>query len=74
MASESALEIYEQRSQIAEFPHVWIKEKFGLRKFRLHGMIKVRRKEFQMNPVSGKWVDRLRGGPTHQATRSAGGI
>jgi len=42
MASESAREIYKQRSQIAEFPHAWIKEKFGLRKFRLRGLIKVR--------------------------------
>jgi hypothetical protein len=42
MASESAQEIYKQRSQIAEFPNAWIKEKFGLRKFRLRGLIKVR--------------------------------
>jgi transposase len=42
MASESAREIYKQRSQIAEFPHAWIKEKFGLRQFRLRGLIKVR--------------------------------
>ena len=42
MASESAREIYKQRSQIAEFPHAWIKEKFGLRRFRLRGLVKVR--------------------------------
>jgi hypothetical protein len=42
MASESAREIYKQRSQVAEFPHAWIKEKFGLRRFRLRGLIKVR--------------------------------
>jgi transposase len=42
MASESAREIYKQRSQIAEFPNAWIKEKFGLRQFRLRGLIKVR--------------------------------
>ena len=42
MASESAREIYKQRSQIAEFPHAWIKEKFGLRRFRLRGLMKVR--------------------------------
>jgi len=42
MASESAREIYKQRSQVAEFPNAWIKEKFGLRKFRLRGLIKVR--------------------------------
>jgi hypothetical protein len=42
MASESAREIYKQRSQIAEFPNAWIKEKFGLRQFRLRGLMKVR--------------------------------
>jgi transposase len=42
MASESAREIYKQRSQVAEFPNAWIKEKFGLRKFRLRGLMKVR--------------------------------
>ena len=41
MASESAREIYKQRSQIAEFPNAWIKEKMGLRQFRLRGLIKV---------------------------------
>jgi len=41
MTSESAREIYKQRSQIAEFPNAWIKEKFGLRQFRLRGLIKV---------------------------------
>jgi hypothetical protein len=42
MASESVREIYQQRPQIAEFPHAWIKEKFGLRQFRLRGLMKVR--------------------------------
>ena len=42
MASESAREIYKQRSQVAEFPNAWIKEKFGLRRFRLRGLTKVR--------------------------------
>ena len=41
MVRESAREIYKQRSQIAEFPNAWIKEKFGLRQFRLRGLIKV---------------------------------
>lgn len=42
MGSESAREIYKQRSQVAEFPNAWVKEKFGLRQFRLRGLIKVR--------------------------------
>ena len=42
METDSAKEIYKQRSAVAEFPHAWIKEKFGLRKFRLRGLAKVR--------------------------------
>ncbi len=41
MACESVREIYKQRAQIAEFPNAWIKEKFGLRQFRLRGLSKV---------------------------------
>src|SRR5271155_2326791 len=32
--------IYRQRSQIAEFPHAWIKERCGLRQFRCRGKVK----------------------------------
>jgi transposase len=32
--------IYRQRGPVAEFPNAWIKEKLGLRKFRLRGMLK----------------------------------
>jgi len=32
--------IYKQRGPVAEFPHAWIKEKLGLRKFRVRGMLK----------------------------------
>lgn len=41
MATEEAREIYAQRSQIAEFPHAWIKERCGLRQFRCRGRLKV---------------------------------
>jgi transposase len=41
MATEEAQQIYAQRSQIAEFPHAWIKERCGLRQFRCHGRLKV---------------------------------
>ena len=37
MKGEAAKKIYEQRSQIAEFPHAWIKERCGLRQFRCRG-------------------------------------
>jgi len=32
--------IYKQRGPVAEFPHAWIKEKIGLRKFRVRGILK----------------------------------
>jgi transposase len=40
MATEEAQQIYAQRSQIAEFPHAWIKERCGLRQFRCRGRLK----------------------------------
>ena len=42
METEAARTIYKQRPAVAEFPNAWIKEKFGLRQFRLRGLIKVR--------------------------------
>jgi len=42
METESARTIYKQRPAVAEFPNAWIKEKFGLRQFRLRGLMKVR--------------------------------
>ena len=41
MATEEAKQIYRTRAQIAEFPNAWIKEKLGLRRFRLRGRQKV---------------------------------
>ena len=41
METEEAKEIYKQRSEVAEFPNAWIKEKIGLRQFRLRGLVKV---------------------------------
>ncbi len=40
MQSEAGQKIYHQRSQIAEFPHAWIKERCGLRQFRCRGQQK----------------------------------
>jgi transposase len=42
METEHAKAIYKQRAPVAEFPHLWIKEKLGLRQFRLRGLEKVR--------------------------------
>ena len=40
MKTEEARQIYAQRGPVAEFPNCWIKEKLGLRKFRLRGLAK----------------------------------
>jgi transposase len=41
METEEAKQIYRHRGEVAEFPNAWIKEKIGLRQFRLRGLIKV---------------------------------
>jgi hypothetical protein len=41
METEAAKQIYRQRGEVAEFPNAWIKDKLGLRQFRLRGLIKV---------------------------------
>jgi hypothetical protein len=41
MATQEAKQIYARRSQIAEFPHAWIKQRCGLRQFRCRGRVKV---------------------------------
>jgi hypothetical protein len=40
METPAAKAVYKQRSQIAEFPFAWIKEKLGLRRFHVRGLIK----------------------------------
>lgn len=42
MQTDEARAIYRTRSQVAEFPNLWIKCKFGLRQFRVRGLAKVR--------------------------------
>lgn len=41
MATQAAQQIYKQRAGVAEFPNAWIKDKLGLRQFRLRGRVKV---------------------------------
>jgi transposase len=41
METEEAKKIYGQRGAVAEFPNAWIKDKIGLRQFRLRGLVKV---------------------------------
>ena len=40
MGTDEAKAIYRQRSEVAEFPNAWIKAKFGLRQFRVRGLVK----------------------------------
>jgi transposase len=42
METEAGKAVYRQRGAVAEFPNAWIKEKLGLRQFRLRGLVKVR--------------------------------
>lgn len=40
MQTPAAQQVYHDRAAVAEFPNAWIKEKFGIRKFRLRGLTK----------------------------------
>jgi transposase len=48
MGTEAAKEIYKKRGAVAEFPHLCIKERFGLRRFSVRGLVKVN--------LEGLWV------------------
>jgi len=41
MKTAEAVTIYKERAGVAETPNAWIKDKFGLRQFRLRGLAKV---------------------------------
>jgi hypothetical protein len=40
MATPESQQIYRQRSEVAETPHLWMKAKFGLRQFHVRGLLK----------------------------------
>lgn len=42
MHEPASKQVYKLRGAVAEFPHAWWKEKFGLRKFHVRGLRKVR--------------------------------
>ena len=48
MQTDEAKAVYKTRSQVAEFPNLWIKTKFGLRQFSVRGVAKVR--------IESQWV------------------
>ena len=41
MQTQAYRQSYRKRSEVAEFPNAWLKEKLGLRRFRLRGLAKV---------------------------------
>lgn len=41
MAQSETQQIYRQRSEVAETPHLWLKAKFKLRQFHVRGLVKV---------------------------------
>lgn len=41
MQTDEAKQIYRRRPQVAEFANAWIKDKLGLRQFRLRGLLKI---------------------------------
>ena len=41
MALPETKQIYRQRSEVAETPHLWLKAKFGLYRFHVRGLLKV---------------------------------
>jgi transposase len=41
MLTEEAKQIYKQRGGVAEFTNAWLKDKIGLRQFRVRGLIKI---------------------------------
>jgi transposase len=42
MQTQEAKAIYRQRGAVAEFPNAWIKEKLGLRRFHVRGLLKAK--------------------------------
>jgi hypothetical protein len=40
MESEESKAAYRRRGEVAEFPNAWIKDKLGVRKFRVRGLLK----------------------------------
>src|SRR5213076_3067938 len=48
METEAAKTLYKKRGAVAEFPHLWIKEKFGMRRFSVRGLQKVN--------IEGLWL------------------
>lgn len=48
MRQPACQQLYQLRGAVAEFPHAWWKEKFGLRKFHVRGLAKAR--------IEAKWA------------------
>lgn len=73
METEKAKKAYKKRGAVAEFPNLWIKEKFGLRQFSVRGLEKVRIEAIWvcMTYNIQQWI-RLRVGKAQAATSAMG--
>ena len=60
MQTDEAKAIYKTRSQVAEFPNLWIKTKFGLRQFSVRGVAKVRTESLWVRQFSVRGVAKVR--------------
>lgn len=69
MNSPAARQIYRQRGAVAEFPFARIKEKFGLRKFRVFGLAKAKLEALWVCLAHNMWIwiRRCRTDPAAQA-------
>ena len=78
MRSERAKAAYRRRSETAEFPNAGLKERFGVRKFRVRGLLKARAELLwaMLTYNEAQWVRlvwRGRGGGLERAERGKKG-
>jgi hypothetical protein len=75
MKTEAARAIYKKRGGLAEFPNCWIKEKLGMRKFRLRGLAKATTEALWgvLTYDAMQWL-RLSWRPKYAAKVAAGGV
>lgn len=69
MQTDEARAIYRTRSQVAEFPNLWIKAKLGVRQFRVRGVVNVNMESLwaALTYDIQQWI-RLRWRPQRAAT------
>jgi transposase len=72
MKEEAAKQAYRLRGPTAEFPHAWLKQKLGLRKFHLRGLARARIEAWwaALTYNAQQWI-RLCWSPDRAATKAA---